>query len=381
MIEQGAAYFFDSLRIDPLTLVAILAGVLVAILGGDRRARLISLGILLSLGYVMVVGGDFMSGRFFTVQLAASAALIARARWPKLRAIAALASTGALAAIVGFPTLTDRFQTVPNVELEIVDCRLAFHPFTGFTTGMLPSYIEYGKKLRLTRGVTVQPGIGIAGYYAGPTTKILDAFTLADPLRSRMPIPDPKNEAFLKQGHFMRPIPDGYLDTIEQEQNFIRDPAVHAYYDVVARVTQGPLFSFDRIVDAAKLELGLYDELLEPYLATYDEKIVHLQELEHPPGLDPKCYTWWRACADKGIAFTETGVRIEIGLQVHPSRVHVESTPDEYVVIFRLAGKEVRRATLAKDETDVDVNDLVDSVTLVPRSPGRRVLTELGAAP
>jgi arabinofuranosyltransferase len=382
MIEQGAEYFFDSLRIDTLTLVAILAGVLVAIFSGERRARLISLGIILSLGYVMIVGGDFMSGRFFTVQLAASAALIARARWPKIRAIAAMATTGILAGIAGFPTLTDRFQNVPNVELEVVDCRLAFHPFTGFTTGMLPSYIEYGKKLRLTRGVTVQPGIGIAGYYAGPTTKILDAFTLADPLRARLPIPDPKNEAFLKQGHFMRPIPDGYVDSMEQEQNFILDPSVHAYYDVVARVTQGPLFSLERLVDAAKLELGLYDDLLAPYLATYDEKIVHLPDLVHPPGLDPKCYTWWRACSDKGIAFTETGVRIEIGLQVRPSRVHIEATPDEYVVVFRLGGREIRRATLAKGETDVDVNDVLDTVAILPRSgPGRRVLLGFGAAP
>lgn len=381
MIEQGAEYFFDSLRIDPLTLAAIFAAIFAATMFGRRRARLLALGLILSLGYVMFVGGDFMSGRFFTVQLVASAALICGIRMPRLHGIAAAVSALGLATLVGFPTLTDRFQSIPNVEAEVVDCRLSFHPFTGFTTGMLPAYIEYGKKLRTTRGVTVQPGIGIAGYYAGPTTKILDAFTLADPLRARMPIPDPKNEAYLKMGHFMRPIPDGYVDSMETGENVILDPSVHAYYDVVTRVTRGPLFSIDRLVDAAKLELGLYDELLAPYLSTYDEKIVHLPDLVHPPSLDLKCYTWWRACAERGIAFTETGARIELGLQLRPSRVHFDVTPDEYQVIFRVGGKETRRATLGKGESDVEVNDVFDAVVLLPRTPGRRVLLGFGAAP
>ncbi len=384
MIAQGAEYFFDSLRIDPLTLLAILAAVLLATLGGTRRARLLSLGVLLTLAYVLFVGGDFMSGRFFTVPLAVAAVLISDSRVLCTRRIAALGATGAVAlsALVGLPTVTDGFQNIPNIELTVVDCRLAFHPFTGLTVGMLPAYIEYGKKLRTTPGVTVQPGIGIAGYYAGPTVKILDAFTLADPLRARFPIPDARNESFLKMGHLMRPIPGGYIRSMDDGENHLEDPGLRAYYYVVTRVTRGPLFSVDRLVDAGKLELGLYDSLLDGYFATYDEKPIHILELAHPRGLDPKCYTWWRPCADAGIAFTETGVRIELGLQIRPSRVSFDATPDDYLVVFRLGGEERRRAFVPREQHAVDVDDTIDTIVLFPRTGrGIRVLTNVSAEP
>lgn len=384
LIRQGAEYFFDSLEIDPLTLLAILAAVLLATLHGTRRSRLVSLGVLLGLAYVLFVGGDFMSGRFFTVPLAVAAVLIADSRVFYTRRAAVLGAGGAaaLAAFVGLPTVTDRFQNVPNIEGTIVDCRLAFHPFTGLTLGILPAYIEYGKRLRIRPAVSVQPAIGIAGYYAGPTVRILDAFALADPLRARLPIPDPRNESFLKMGHLMRPIPDGYLQSMEDGDNHLTQPGLRAYYDVVTRVTRGPLFSIDRLVDGAKLEIGLYDSLLDGYLATYDEKPAHMRDFVHPPGLDPKCYTWWRPCADAGVAFTETGLRIEIGLQIRPSRITFDVTPDDYLVVFRLGGEERRRAFVPREQHAVDVGDTIDAIVLLPRTGrGIRVLTNALAEP
>jgi arabinofuranosyltransferase len=383
LANQGAEYFFDSLRIDPLTLVAILVAIVLAGFGA-RRARPLALGLLLTLGYVLLVGGDFMSGRFFTVPLALAAVLLADMRAFCTRRAAAVGGAGilGLSGLAGFPTLTDGFQRIPNIELTVVDCRLAFHPFTGLTVGMLPAYIEYGKKLRTTPGVTVQPGIGIAGYYAGPTVKILDAFALADPLRSRFPIPDPRNESFLKMGHLMRPIPDGYVETMQDGGNALADPRLRAYWDVIAKVTQGPLFDADRIATSLKLELGLYDDLLDDYFSTYDEKPILARDLVHPPGLDPKCYTWWRPCADEGIAFTESGLRIDIGIQIRPSRIVFDATSDDYMVVFRLGGKEQRRAFAPREQQIVEVDDTIDAIVFLPRTgPGVRTLKTILALP
>jgi hypothetical protein len=41
-------------------------------------------------------------------------------------------------------------------------------------------------------------------------------------------------------------VPDGYLASVITDSNRVRDPRVHALYDVIREVTRGPLFSARR---------------------------------------------------------------------------------------------------------------------------------------
>src|SRR5262245_36317165 len=63
LILHGLEYFVSSLRLDPPTLPAILAGILAALTGGGPAGRALAAGIALDLVYIVAVGGDFMSGR------------------------------------------------------------------------------------------------------------------------------------------------------------------------------------------------------------------------------------------------------------------------------------------------------------------------------
>jgi arabinofuranosyltransferase len=60
-------------------------------------------------------------------------------------------------------------------------------------------------------------------------------------------------------------IPPGYMDTIRTGKNCIQDKNLALYYDKLAFVTQGNLFSWQRIKEIVNLNSGAYDHFLSAY--------------------------------------------------------------------------------------------------------------------
>jgi len=82
LLSSGVRYLGDSFTRDPVTLVVMIAALSFAFRRGDRLARALALGAVLSLLYVIRIGGDFMSGRFLVAPFVASlgaAAMVLRA--------------------------------------------------------------------------------------------------------------------------------------------------------------------------------------------------------------------------------------------------------------------------------------------------------------
>jgi arabinofuranosyltransferase len=67
LLRQGITFFLDSLEHDPITLFVTTCGVGAALASGSG-SRVAALAVLMYLVYVARIGGDFMSGRFFSVQ-------------------------------------------------------------------------------------------------------------------------------------------------------------------------------------------------------------------------------------------------------------------------------------------------------------------------
>ena len=63
LMAQGKLYFLDSISQDPITLGTIVLGLALSI-RGSPIAKAISSGIVLYLLYVLLIGGDSISGRF-----------------------------------------------------------------------------------------------------------------------------------------------------------------------------------------------------------------------------------------------------------------------------------------------------------------------------
>jgi arabinofuranosyltransferase len=102
--------------------------------------------------------------------------------------------------------------------------------------------------------------LGLAGYGFGPDVHVIDLNGLADALMARMPLKDPGS---WRIGHFRHVIPEGYLETLAAGENLIVDENIALYYDKLAFVIKGDLWSWPRLVEIWNLNTGKYDYLLE----------------------------------------------------------------------------------------------------------------------
>lgn len=270
LVAQGMRYVRESLHSDPVTLPLIAAGIIVGFVGRAPATWPLSIGLTLYLVYVVRVGGDFMSGRFFVTPFIVSLFLLVRAA-ARLPAAVAVAAT-ALVVAVGLQAprvaaLSGSDYNVPaGAGAGIQDERGYYYHFTGLRRpdhpwqspvtmpgGIVPPDIWAG------HSVAVQDSIGIYGYQAGRGIHIIDVLGLADPLLARLPCVRP-----WRIGHFLRFPPDGYVETIESGQNHLKDPRLAAFYDKLSIVVHDPIWSGRRLAAIIAFNLGRYDYLLPP---------------------------------------------------------------------------------------------------------------------
>lgn len=357
-LYHGVVLVENALVVDPLTPMVIAAGAAIGLTRGSRRERSLAAGIVLAVVYVVWVGGDHMSGRFFSVPFFAAVALLAGVASDDPAPSAGVMAFSAITAawMAGLPTLSDVYTAQrPVCREDIDDYQREWYPSTGlFARGMYPpdhDWVRNGLAAREhPQQVQIWGGTGLGGYYAGPAVRIIDMYGLSDALLARLPIPDASKETYFKSGHFHRPFPDGYLETVRDGRNEIEHPALAAYYEKLALVTQGPLWSPTRLVETVKLSLGRYDALLAEYEAFEDQKPVDASALppaqaKNDDGAMKDCPSWWRACAHVGAAFDRPGLRVKLALPSKAQAVELAVDPGHYAVVFWSHERELGRAT------------------------------------
>lgn len=252
LVMQGLVYLVNSITHDPVTLFAIAVFVLAAVATRPRDSWPIALGIVLYLIYVVSIGGDFMSGRFLTAPLFCAVLLMSRFEL----ALKSPLTAGATAAIIALgvfatnrpPLLTqdDVLNPPPRTVTigGVSDERARYYRSTGLLRWdryePLPDFewATAGREARGNPGVVVRADNGMFGYFAGPAVHVVDVLAQGDPLLARLPA-----LAKWRIGHFERPVPEGYLETIQSGRNVIADPAIGMKYQRLKTITQEPLWS------------------------------------------------------------------------------------------------------------------------------------------
>ena len=102
--------------------------------------------------------------------------------------------------------------------------------------------------------VKIAGPVGLYGFHLGTQKHLVDEFGLVDPLLARLPM---EPDAEWRIGHFPRPLPKGYYETLVTGRNQIEDPELAALWADLALVTRGPLFSRARWGAIARRNLGL----------------------------------------------------------------------------------------------------------------------------
>jgi arabinofuranosyltransferase len=291
LMRQGLHYFPDSLRRDPATLTTI--AVALAWTAYRRRPRELAIGggVLLYMLYTIRIGGDFMSGRFFSAPLLAAVVLLVRAgpfRFAFLRpAFAAIVLCLGLLAPYP-PYLTGRdFGTVKEDLIDrhgICDERRFYFGMSGMLNqhpaNLKPTgeATQMGQQLKRGRvPLAVEGAVGATGYFAGPSVHLVDYHALGDPLLARMPMVahDRRYDRALlalggftdlqgwRIGHFLRNIPKGYITTLLTGKNSLADANLARFYDHLHVITRGPLWSGRRFAEILQMNAGRYDSLVD----------------------------------------------------------------------------------------------------------------------
>jgi len=275
LIEQGILYGLNSLNWDPITLLAVFTGTGLSILHGSWKEKSVAVGVIFYFCYVIWIGGDYMSGRFFSGALLVSVILLSR-QFLHLKLTESFIVTALIFAMAfASPTATlisgsdENLRTGREDVNGIVDWRSWSFQTSGLLyirKGYSEPYHEWvfrGLKFKKSQIKFVTKGnIGYIGYFAGPQLHITDPNALSDPLLARLkPIEIPDWQA----GHYKRAIPQGYIETLRSGTNLFEDKSLGEYYEKLSMITQGPIFSWERFVVIWKMNTKQYDYLLNEY--------------------------------------------------------------------------------------------------------------------
>jgi len=277
LIAQGFYYYKNSLRMDPITLLTIFTVCIVGLVNKNNKHRIIIAGVLLYLLYTVYIGGDFMSGRYFSTPLLACVALLSTLEFkpPKMYGVAiGLVLLAGIAPIFliternpSFGVVEDGDHRIYIDEHEISDERIVYlglgfferlrkkeSPSAGYARDKWVYLPGEPARVKL-----VGP-LGLNSMTMGPNFHMIDMNSLADPLMTRMPLYDVNK---WRIGHFRHVIPKGYMETLKAGENLIEDKNIALYYDKLSFVVRGDLWDWQRIIEIWNLNTGKYDYLLE----------------------------------------------------------------------------------------------------------------------
>ncbi|NLF50812.1 MAG: hypothetical protein GX577_06710 [Leptolinea sp.] len=271
LLWQGMVYYLATINFDPLTLLVILFG-FTAVIAGRKWELLPDLsGILLYLLYILRIGGDFMTGRFFAAPFFIAVIILVRVGLKREIFIGLAAGLCGLGLAFGInPLASDASYRAAQLPASgVVDERGSYFSDRGLLNYTLAKpfpdfpWDERGwKRYNDNYKVEVLDAIGMLGYQGGPYYHVVDKLALPDALLARLPI---AGEKTWQIGHFRRKIPDGYLETLQENQNLIADPNLSAYYDRLSIAIKGDLFAPGRFLEIWRLNTGYYDGWLKAY--------------------------------------------------------------------------------------------------------------------
>jgi arabinofuranosyltransferase len=283
-------YYANSLRRDPVTLVLIGLGMSAPWLARRWHEAALALGIALYLVYIVKIGGDYMSGRFFTGPLVLAVVLVCRTPWAQRPALAlpwVLALMGLSLMMPRSPLRSGSDFGTARLETEvdrrgISDERGYFYGRLGLLRiweiqgqGRVPRVLALEEERRRQReepaGVQILNTFGRNAFRLAARAHVIDACALGDAFLARMPM----KEGPWRVGHYFRQVPTGYADTVQTGMDRFADRNLGAYYAKLKRIISGELWSAERWRAIWEINTGQLDHLIDA---------AHYRRTGDPPG-------------------------------------------------------------------------------------------------
>ncbi len=273
LFTRGMDYLKDFVTAD-----FVLALVLGKVIFDSVRLRCwatnsLGVGIVLYLAYIVAVGGDFMSGRFFSAPGFLALCLLATTPVPGWLSVYGKRVVFAGIGLIGI-LLAVRMTEQPDSAIPgngIANERRYYYPDTGMLpvlakwarTGSEPVPpwgivgVERGDLSRRKGTPIVTMGVieaGMPGYYAGPAVHNIDVMALTDAFLARLPaIPG------ARVGHYQRRLPPGYAETALNSVPVTNATILQPLLNDVTIATRAPLYTDGRVGAIWRLLSGHYN--------------------------------------------------------------------------------------------------------------------------
>jgi arabinofuranosyltransferase len=268
----GLRYLGAALAQDPITPLAIAAGVLLSPL--DLRGAAAGASAALYVTYVVSIGGDFIGFRFLAPPFLIACLTLHRGarRLPDIRpnrvaaGILCMLFYGLLTPSSPVRMIRDP-AIAPDVEFHFAGSRLAsWRPGARFPFAPFMRVRDEAACHALHQDyfhVAIW-GNGLNGFCRGANAHLIDPVGVSDPLIARL---TPSRGDRFVPGHAIRSVPAGYIESILTGRNLIVDPELAGYYANLRLVVSGPLLARERWRHVWALNVGAERRYSRPYLA------------------------------------------------------------------------------------------------------------------
>lgn len=240
LAARGLEYLTRSLAYDPMIIVVLAAFLPLLWFAGDRITRAWVIGVGVYLGYVILVGGDYMLGRFMLVPLYVCLLELTRTALPSasprrdyskpiLWGLSTALLVLGLANTRAFDWRVTEDQGNPAYPYY-ADERIGWThwgrsldpfgrverrpPYNPTDLGFLDKQASVWSNMPATDAdpVVVCHGLGGMGLLVGPRVHIIDPCGLSDRFLASIPFTP---SGTWKAGHFERPVPAGYVAAVK----------------------------------------------------------------------------------------------------------------------------------------------------------------------
>ncbi|MEM8698911.1 MAG: hypothetical protein AAGF44_07040 [Pseudomonadota bacterium] len=284
-LAKGLFYLTDAVLRDGFSIGVILMGALAGFVRGGVL-RLISLGLLLHLLYLIWIGGDFMRGRFLALPFFVSLFLVAAAVTP-LRARSWAVGLIGLALLAGQPPPLGQMFLQQQVIGGIADERgFYFREMAALSPNRVWPDRGEGAFDRRDADLVYAGcgGIGFSRYTAPSRLHLIDTCALTDPFLSRLPLPEGEIQRI---GHASRRIPANYAAAIRGVAPL---SAGQELYDEIMLIASGPLWAPERQAAILRRLIGQGAEAPAIFRTGGSDKVIFMPSNTAKP--------WYEAVAE-----------------------------------------------------------------------------------
>jgi len=280
LIHKGLTLLRATAVEDPGTLFSIVAIPIVLLLVRSRLWPVAWCASGASLAYVIWVGGDFMLGRFLSFvfvfswlcllagveegSLFANASGGSQVRRYTITALFVVAGGLSILSLAGQlqrNKFSANYGPQPFFRDQIADERSYYNISAGLRAilaGRTPPWVAEGDQVKMLlagrKALAAKRNVGMFGYAAGPNVFIVDLLSLGNPFLARLP-----SCPAARPGHFGRPLPAGYAESLVTGRNAVSDPFLAELMDDVVLATRAPLGASGRMEAIWRLNTGRYD--------------------------------------------------------------------------------------------------------------------------